>query len=144
MDAMLYGVLSNTAGWDGDYDGNGRRVLKVSLVATDAGAHMSGTSDLPLFDGEGECSTRDYPSNDDVASVFDGNAVYPIFMVTPNVYNKWVDRVAEFPFGNVQPAVLPLSGTVDDLYQALLSALSDLCGANTRRLAQLRSAQQPV
>jgi len=128
LHALLGTVLSPDMRWSTYLDAkDGRKISKVVVVATDAGFHLDGDSNLPAnnADGDEDCLGEDYPSLDQINRALDGTGVIPIFLTTKEVapvYRQLVKNLGNR--GSV--AIIPQNS--DGLENALVKSLMAVLG----------------
>jgi len=133
-DAIAGGILSGTIGWETRDEVDGKLVLRVVTMATDAGPHVAGDANWLPKNALDDCLNNDYPSPAEMTGLFNSLDVKPIFVVTSDIFNYWKRKALEVP-SEAGTSVLRLSQPSEDLFTEIVSALEYYCEDKRRSMS---------
>lgn len=134
-DAIQDAMRSEYMGWKFANTHEGHQLLRVVLVATDAGPHVQGDSTLPT-QNIGGCLHSDYPLPRDLGIEMNRNHIYPIFVVTSDIHSYWTGLAEELMIDapDISATVLHLYQEPSYIFDSINDALENVCNINRRRL----------
>eukprot|EP01071_Lankesteria_metandrocarpae_P008117 Lankesteria_metandrocarpae@DN4874_c0_g1_i1.p1 len=130
-DALVQGIRSDNLMWNANDIVDGMQLLRIALVATDAGPHVAGDSELKAYDETTPCGERDYPSPAQVGATLDDKRVWPVFLVTADVINYWTTKAGLIVTEHT-PRVVGLNSDPSEIVAEIVEILEDVCKEDRR------------
>eukprot|EP00382_Lankesteria_abbotti_P002560 CAMPEP_0113846946 /NCGR_PEP_ID=MMETSP0372-20130328/1591_1 /TAXON_ID=340204 /ORGANISM="Lankesteria abbotti" /LENGTH=252 /DNA_ID=CAMNT_0000816149 /DNA_START=113 /DNA_END=871 /DNA_ORIENTATION=- /assembly_acc=CAM_ASM_000359 len=115
LDALKYGLESDSLGWNWNDVDDTKVVKRVVLLATDAIPHLKG--DASELVGGTSCFDTDYPSISDIKDILASKSIKPIVMVSDDILEHWVELVSNEWAGVDVVSVSEPAATLDQLIE---------------------------
>eukprot|EP00915_Cephaloidophora_sp_WS-2016_P002484 GHVH01003334.1.p1 GENE.GHVH01003334.1~~GHVH01003334.1.p1 ORF type:complete len:643 (+),score=99.66 GHVH01003334.1:378-2306(+) len=132
-EAQLHGLMhtayTHMADWSDNLEVDGKRIIRVAALTTDATYHEAGDSDLPENNGDRfqDCENEDYPSVFQVGDALKGQMIFPLFLVTDNVELDYENLLGRMGVNGAVRVMGDSSSHVSSLEDSIYGGLQSIC-----------------